>query len=526
MRTTSRARFSYLTKITAALLLAVAADQLFYLQWIGSTLGGFALGWALVVTITMPAVRRKPGARFAILIAVLLAGALIDNPGLLGWTLFWAALSSAAILGRARFGDIGQLAQRLLLHIGFGTVRVLDDAVRYLKLRVPRRGWGVAKLASTLAIPVVGGGIFLSLFATANPLIGDVLTRITIPSPVAAIPHVFVTAIAFAMIWPSLRPHPRMTGLTLGVASLNGVRPGLPVATIILSLITFNAVFALQNGLDIVFLWSGAPLPGTVTMADYAHRGAYALIATALLAGMFVLMLRPSASNPLVKLLVTLWVAQNLLLVASSILRTLDYIGSYSLTELRLAAIAWMGLVGMGLALICWRLLFGKSASWLLNANAVAAGLVLGAFTVIDVGAVAAQWNVRHAREAGGTAQPIDLCYLRHQKQAALLPLIELEARVDGEFQDRVRAIREEVMAATIAGQADWHGWTFRNARRLAAAQAMLGPNPARSANAEFGRRCDASRYAKDPLAPPPTVPEIAVSNEGASPEIENRRSD
>lgn len=516
MRTTSRARFSTLTKVAAALALAVAADQLFYLQWIGSTLGGFALGWALILILTMPAIRRRAGARIAILIAVLLAGALIDNPGLLGWTLFWTALSSAAILGRARFGDIWQLAQRLLLHIGFGTVPVLDDMVRYLKLRTPRRGWGVAKLASTLALPLVGGGIFLSLFATANPVIGDVLGRISIPSPVAAIPHIVITALAFVVIWPSLRPNSRMTGLTLGTASLESARPRLPLATVILSLVTFNAVFALQNVLDLIFLWSGAPLPGTVTMADYAHRGAYALIATALLAGLFVLMLRPSASNPLVKALVTLWVAQNLLLVASSILRTLDYIGAYSLTELRLAAIAWMGLVGAGLALICWRLLFGRSASWLLNANAVAAGLVLAGFTVIDSGAIAAQWNVRHAREAGGPAQSIDLCYLREQKQAALLPLIELEARTQGEFQDRVRAIRGEVMAATIAGQADWHAWTFRNARRLAAAQEMLGPNPARSAEAPFGRACNGTLHAEAPLAPAQPLPEIAVSNEGA----------
>ena len=58
----------------------------------------------------------------------------------------------------------------------------------------------------------------------------------------------------------------------------------------------FQAVFALQNGLDLAFLWSGAPLPDGMTLAEYAHRGAYPLIATALLAGLFVLVtLRPGA---------------------------------------------------------------------------------------------------------------------------------------------------------------------------------------------------------------------------------------
>ena len=34
-----------------------------------------------------------------------------------------------------------------------------------------------------------------------------------------------------------------------------------------------------------------------------------------------------------------LWIAQNLLLVASTMLRTLDYVEAYSLTELRIAAL-------------------------------------------------------------------------------------------------------------------------------------------------------------------------------------------
>ena len=83
-----------------------------------------------------------------------------------------------------------------------------------------------------------------------------------------------------------------------------------------------------------------------MTLAGYAHRGAYPLIATALLAGLFVLVtLRPGSDTvriPLIRRMVVLWVAQNVFLVASSILRTRDYIDAYSLTRLRVAALAWM----------------------------------------------------------------------------------------------------------------------------------------------------------------------------------------
>lgn len=500
---------SFTAKAAAALLLAGLGDWLFYGQWIGATLGAFALAWTLAVFLALPSLRRRGGALFAILAAILFAALLIDNPSPLAWCLFWIAISSAALLSRARFGDAVGWTGRLLLHIGFGTIRLFGDLFRFVRIRGPRRGPSLASIASILALPMIGGAVFLGLFASANPLIADVLDRIVIPSPVSSLPHLVVIGFILLGVWPTLRPHPSVTGMRLGTLSLEGLMPSFPAASVALSLVVFNAVFALQNALDLIFLWSGARLPGTITMADYAHRGAYVLIATALLAGLFVLtMLRSgsaSARNPAIRLLVSLWVAQNLLLVASSILRTLDYIGSYSLTVMRIAALAWMVLVGIGLVLICWRLLAGRSGAWLINANTLAAMLMLGAGSAIDLSAVAATWNVRHAREAGGPGQPIDLCYLRQQGASVLLPLIEFESRVtDADLRDRVRAIREDTMAGVVAAQSDWHAWTWRGARRLALAQAALGPNPARSTPAAWGRNCDGSQVAAPEPPPAP----------------------
>ena len=506
---------SFTAKAAVAALLAAAGDWLFYGQWIGATLGAFALAWTVAVFLALPSLRRRGGALFATLAAILFAGVLVDNPSLLAWSLFWVAISSAALLSRARFGDAVRWAGRLLLHIGFGTIRLFGDLFRFVRIRGPRRGPSIASLASILVLPVVGGAVFLGLFASANPLIADAINRIAIPSPVASIPHLVVIGFILLGVWPTLRPDPRVTGMPLGTISL-GSLPSFPAASIALSLITFNAVFALQNALDVIFLWSGARLPGTITMADYAHRGAYVLIGTALLAGLFVLtMLRagsPGAKSPAIRMLVSLWVAQNLLLVASSMLRTLDYIGAYSLTVMRIAALAWMVLVGIGLVLICWRLLTGRSGAWLINANALAAMLMLGAGSAVDLSAAAATWNVRHAREAGGPGQPIDLCYLRQQGPAALLPLIEFESRVtDPDLRDRVRAIREDTMAAVEAAQSDWHAWTWRGARRLALAEAALGPDPARSVAVKWGRNCDGSWVAAPVTAEPAPTDEAAT---------------
>ena len=76
-----------------------------------------------------------------------------------------------------------------------------------------------------------------------------------------------------------------------------GARAGTPVhgadffgvATILRSLILFNLLFAVQTVLDMIYLWGNVTLPADISYASYAHRGAYPLILTALLAAGFVL---------------------------------------------------------------------------------------------------------------------------------------------------------------------------------------------------------------------------------------------
>ncbi len=256
-----------------------------------------------------------------------------------------------------------------------------------------------------------------------------------------------------------------------------------------------------------------------MTLAEYAHRGAYPLIATALLAGLFVLVtLRPgsaSAGSRPIRLLVTLWIAQNLMLVASTMLRTVNYIEAYSLTRLRIAALIWMGLVAIGLALICYRLLRDKSGAWLINANMLAALVVLAAASTVDLGRTAAAWNVRHAREAGGAGAALDLCYLNRLGPSALLPLIELESgRIPAELRDRVAWLRSRTMDRLGRDQADWHSWTWRGARRLETANAQAAALRLPRHRGE-GRQCDGR-----PFPPPPPLPQV-VAPPAAAPQGE-----
>lgn len=473
---------SFLFKLIGALALAGIAQALFLFERAGATIGGFALLLLGIVALLRPAMWRNPRARLALVAAAFFGLVLAADPGFLALFLYWLLLTLAALLPRAAgFGDGWRWTLRMIGHGALSPFTPLRDLIILQRTR-RRRGSALGRLALALVLPALGTIVFLALFAAANPLIEDFLTRIDATLSSETVARLIFAGLVFLAAWSLLRP-PRLpfwTSLRPPFAETGEALPGVTRVSVTLSLCAFNLVFAIQNGLDLAFLWSGAPLPGDLTLAGYAHRGAYPLIATALLAGLFVLVtLRPgseTARSRGIRLLVVIWIAQNLLLVASTMYRTFDYIESYSLTELRIAALIWMGLVAVGLVLICWRLLSNRSAAWLVNANMLAALLVLAGCTCADLGGIAASWNVRHAREVGGRGVQLDLCYLRDLGPSALLPLIELEARpnLPEPFRSRVTGVRTRMMERLAAAQADWHGWTPRNAGRLAEARRIV----------------------------------------------------
>ncbi len=475
---------SFWLKVLLAAGLVALADWLFIWHLPGSTVGMFALAWLAVVVVARPGIWRDRRGLLALVAALGFGILLVDRPGLLVWCLFGLALAVAAMSSRVRSGEpVWRWAQRLIITGIVALLRPLLDLIDLSKVKRRCGGLSPLGLAGRLVMPVVGGLIFLGLFAMANPLIGEMLKGLTLgPLRPDWLARVIVWGFVGLMVWGILRPTWRNRLVNLPSRKAGRAAPGLQ-ASIIWSLIVFNAVFALQNALDIAFLWSGAPLPGDVGLADYAHRGTYLLIVTAILAGLFVLIaLRPgseTANKPLVRWLVALWIGQTMLLVASCLIRMQSYVAAYALTPTRLAAVAFMVLVGIGLALICWRMLKAKSADWLVDANAMATLAMLAAIAVVDLGAISAAWNVRNAREVGGTGVELDLAYLNAIGAPALVSLVELQqSDIDPAFRDRVAAVRRDVHRRVNRDSREWRGWTWRNQRRLDRVAALARRQP------------------------------------------------
>lgn len=481
---------SYCARFGVAVLLVAQADFLFYGQPAGITVFLFAILIAAAVVALHPAAFSdgrlwiKPT---ALLVALL---PLAENVSTLSVSIALAALVvfALSLSGRLRH-RIARIAGQIALFGLAAPFRFANDFIRWRRTarRLGRRRVRMAAIAVWI-MPLTLGAVFLALFGAANPVIDYWLSLVDL---LKLLDLIQLTRIAFWLfvlvcVWAFLRPRlprlvrriPRATPAVVStqaekITTIEDILFGKPA--ILRALVVFNILFALQTGLDATYLWGGVALPDGLSYAAYAHRGAYPLIVTALLAAGFVLAaLRPgseTSGDPLICRLVYAWVAQNIMLVISSILRLDLYVGIYALTYWRIAAFVWMGLVASGLALIIARIALGKSNEWLLSANLLTLSLTLYAGCFINFAALIANYNVDHSLEMTGQGISLDAWYLRslgpgafpamdrfldHQSRAANNSVFRELAGRRGNDEDWYRTVQE-----------NWRAWSFRDWRLL-----------------------------------------------------------
>jgi hypothetical protein len=339
-------------------------------------------------------------------------------------------------------------------------------------------------------VPLGAFAVFLALFSSANPLIEHRLMQIDLSTffELLVSCRMFFWVLIVCAVWPLIhrrsKPGPVRQPEPSAAAEPSDLDFLFGGKAMSRSLILFNALFALQTGLDLIYLWGGANLPDGMSHAEYAHRGAYPLIATALLAAGFVLIAMrpggPAGHSRLIRPLVLLWIGQNILLVVSSIFRLDLYVAAFLLTYLRLAAFIWMVLVAAGLVLILIQIVLRKPNSWLIAANAISLALVLYACCFINTPWLVASYNVEHSHEIGGSGPNLDLRYLGSlgpQAEPALRPYVE-----------KMPALQSVISECRSRGNylrsyRNWRGWSFRTWRleRYLANNPAVSPNPSDS---------------------------------------------
>ncbi|CDZ70526.1 ABC transporter, ATP-binding protein CydD [Neorhizobium galegae bv. orientalis] len=466
-------------RIVALLAVVAISDFLIFGQAPGLNLFLFAI---LVAATLLLSARRRARPLTEVLLfglSAFAAAPLIETPSPMGvavslGAIMCVALASARLVPH-RLSGLPPVLFRFVLVV---PLRLLQDCRKHLASRAERSPFAaIWRNLGIWMVPLILASVFLLLFAIANPLIEDALRSIDLAFLLQFMDlwriGFWMTTAAF--VWAMLRPRlKRRTARHRAHDPAAGdiEIPFLTHASLLRSLLLFNALFAMQTLLDLVYLWGGVDLPDGMTHAEYAHRGAYPLIATALLAAAFVLIAMrrggPGDKSPLIRSLVHVWIGQNVLLCLSSILRLDLYVEVYSLTELRVAAGIWMGLVAVGLVLILMRIVLRQSNQWLIATNIAVLASVLYLSAIIDFPAFIARFNVTHSLELSHEGVPLDIGYLSSLGPSAI-PALDLylsalpEEAIDKKH--RALSVRQSLAYDFACRPRDWRSWSFRAER-------------------------------------------------------------
>ena len=460
-------------KAIVVVALAALADWLFYGHGVGLSAAIFAVAIAcgsLLANLATLNQKRILPAGALLLLAIVPA---IEEFNVASVAFIVLALGTGLQITtyRNRHG-LGERAAALCDLYLVGPFRFFRDAATGFNLPMLKAGFVV------WIVPIVLGGVFLLLLASANPLLEKWLNLLNPANtaPYVSVGRVLLWTAAVSITWPFIQVRwSSKHEMPASFANAAALTQGMPsaqtnffgVATILRSLILFNLLFAVQTILDLVYLWGNATLPADISYASYAHRGAYPLIVTALLAAGFVLAAMrpggPAEHSRVIRPLVYLWVAQNVLLVLSSILRLDLYVQIYLLTWWRIAAFIWMGLVALGLLLIVARIALNRSNGWLIRANLITLTATLYVCSTVNFPAIIADYNVGHSREANGKGVWIDMNYLFSLGPQAL-PAIDRAIALRS-FDPALVSRRGCLVEQHIKQMASWRSWGFRSWR-------------------------------------------------------------
>ncbi|WP_170431329.1 DUF4153 domain-containing protein [Ruegeria arenilitoris] len=458
-------------RFAALILLVLLGDFLFWGYCPGLSLALFAWGIFAAVSFESPARNKQWTPAGVLLLATL---PILEHVQLLSLTFLTVGLLCAVALLRIPPGiktreSLPWLASaflRLIKRLPTAGVVALAAHIRDWRTRAASHssssGTSVRTFLRNWAFPLGGVMILSTLLISANPVLEHMLVRmlrVDFDLFILLRRAMFWSGLAL-LVWPVLTAPAPDEAIALTLPGWNAPR-FLNAGSVFRALVMFNLMLAVQSVLDFSILFGGTSLPDGMSYATYAHRGAYPLLATALLAGGFALVARPfSEQNPALKFLLLLWLAQNVLLTLSAAFRLDLYIDSYGLTYLRVYAVIWMGLVAIGLAMVAWQVQRGRSSAWLVLRVAALSAVTLYACAFINFAALIATDTLSRASDSDNTT-PTDwlyLCSLGHTAAKAMSTQVALQS---------IQHIPDWAQSCVHPDPTDpnWREWDFRTAR-------------------------------------------------------------
>lgn len=416
-------------ELAAVLALVAIAD---FAIWRRDGLGvggiGLATFFVLVPLVVLAAARGRRltlrlGAIGVMLGAVAVRCAYAPTLGtaLLGLLAIFAL--AVALRQRSSFlTNVATSVASTLVTFPFRIAAAFQGARRIVAGRSGRRFTGA------ILIPVALVGVFVTIFAFANPLIarwlGSLGRAVVLPDPARLALWVSLALGAVLLLRPGIR---RSTAVEAAESADWASDASLAIGRN--ALVALNVVFLLFNTLDATYLWAGAPPPG-VTEQAYAHQGAaWLTVALVVLTAVVGVLFRGAlAHDPrarLPRILAYVWLGQGGVLALGTFRRIAIHVSTSGLSNIRILGIAGTALVAFSLVLIGTKLRRRFTFAWLLRRQLDALVVGLLAFSILPTHLVSAHVNAsrilmhRYQPLVNVTEEAEEV-----ESAAALLPLV------------------------------------------------------------------------------------------------------
>jgi hypothetical protein len=250
--------------------------------------------------------------------------------------------------------------------------------------------------------------IFFFIYKNANPLFEKFTEKINLDF--ISWKWVLFTLLGFFIVYGLIK-HQRITGLDRWESGfpVSLTNSGKKIVSFerqggVFLFIILNSMLLFINVLDVIYLYVLKQLPEGITHAQFVHNGVGMIILSVVLGIAIILFLFRNAMNfdernKLVKLLVTLWILQNAMMIVSTCVRNYIYVGEFSLTYKRIGVFVYLLLAMIGLFLTLYKIRFRMSNWFLVRTNAFCWYLFLCVSSFINWDKVVCEFNI--SRKAG-----------------------------------------------------------------------------------------------------------------------------
>jgi hypothetical protein len=252
------------------------------------------------------------------------------------------------------------------------------------------------RFTGALLVPLALVGVFVTIFAFANPLVGrwiGILGRtVVLPAPARVALWLGLAFGAVLLLRPAVR---RSKAALVADDASEASDASLAIAQNALG--ALNVLFLLYNALDATYLWAGAPPPG-VSERAYAHEGtAWLTLALFVLTAVVGVLFRGAlAHDPrarLSRILAYAWLGQGGVLALGTFRRIAIHVSTSGLSNIRILGIAGTALVAFGLVLVGTKLRRRFTFAWLLRRQLDALVVGLLVFSVLPTHLLSAKVN-------------------------------------------------------------------------------------------------------------------------------------